>query len=268
MLSSLRQFSSIVLGLLTLIVTAAPGPALENGPRSVRDWEALWTNVLMRHVDEAGKIDFAALSRERGDLDRTVAFVAANDPMSRRADFASRAARLAYYINAYNALAMHGVVDSGVPDSLGGVRKFTFFYLRTVSVGGKPMTLRGLENDVIRPIGEERIHFALNCMVVSCPRLPRAAFTADKLDKQLEAATRAFIGESRNVRADPDKHELWLSAIFKFYTEDFTAHAPSLIAYVNRYRAERIPPDFKVRFLDYDWIVNRRGRTGTTGERP
>jgi Protein of unknown function, DUF547 len=153
---------------------------------------------------------------------------------------------------------MHGVVESGVPDSLDGVRKFTFFRLRKVVVGGRSLSLHSFENDVIRPFGEERIHFALNCMVLSCPRLPRAAFSAERLEKQLDAAARTFIGESRNVRADATKSELWLSAIFKFYTEDFLASAPSLVAYVNRYRTERIPPASRVRFFDYDWTVNRR----------
>lgn len=77
---------------------------------------------------------------------------------------------------------MYGVVDAGVPDSLGGLTKFTFFYLRRFTIGGKSVSLYSFENDVIRPLGEERVHFALNCMVVSCPRLPRTAFTADQLD--------------------------------------------------------------------------------------
>lgn len=112
------------------------------------------------------------------------------------------------------------------------------------------------ENDVIRPLGDPRIHFALNCMVVSCPRLLRAAFNTDKIDQQLDEAARTFIGESRNVRVDGGKREVWLSSIFKFYTEDFLAHEPGLIAYVNRYRADKIPTDFAIRFQDYDWTVN------------
>jgi hypothetical protein len=52
--------------------------------------------------------------------------------------------------------------------------------------------------------------------------------------------------------------EVWLSAIFDFYTADFLAHAPSLIAYVNRYRAVQVAADFKVRFLEYHWTVNHR----------
>ena len=118
------------------------------------------------------------------------------------------------------------------------------------------------ENDVIRRLGEERVHFALNCMVVSCPRLPRTAFSADALERQLDTAARTFMSERRNVGVDPVRREVWLSAIFDFYTKDFLDHAPSLIAYVNRYRTEPIPSEFKVRFFDYDWTVNDRRRVG------
>lgn len=65
------------------------------------------------------------------------------------------------------------------------------------------------------------------------------------------------MNETRNVRVDAAARTMWLSAIFKFYTEDCLAHAPSLIDYVNRYRTDPIPQDFSVRYLDYDWTVNQ-----------
>jgi len=157
---------------------------------------------------------------------------------------------------------MHGVVETGVPRSLGGLTKFTFFYLKKFTVGGKSISLYDLENNVIRPLGEERVHFALNCMVVSCPRLPRIAFTADALEQQLDTAAHVFLAERRNVTVDPVRRDVWLSRIFDFYTKDFLAGAPTLIDYVNRYRTDPIPPGFKVRFFDYDWTVNDRGRVG------
>jgi len=254
--------TSMALGLLSLISVSIPVPAGGSEEMSVREWEALWTAVLARHVDEQGRVDFSALKQNHGDLGRVVAFIAAVDPASQPQRFPDKRSRLAFYINSYNALAMYGVVDAGVPESLGGVMKFRFFYLRTFTVGGKSISLYNLENDIIRPLGEERVHFALDCMVVSCPRLPRMAFSADALDRQLDAAARGFIAEPRNVRVDPGKREVWLSAIFDFYTNDFLAHGPSLTNYVNNYRAEQIPSDFKVRFLDYDWTVNDRGRVG------
>jgi hypothetical protein len=255
-----RMRAGIVFGLLVLFCVAAPGARGASSDRTltVPEWEALWSRVLGRYVDDAGRVDFAALAQEHGDLDRVVAFVAAVDPSSQPRLFPDRASRLAFYINAYNALAMEGIIETGVPKSLDGLTKFTFFYLRKFTLGEKSISLYDLENDVIRPLGEERVHFALNCMVVSCPRLPRTAFTADALERQLDVATRTFLAEKRNVSVDPAKRELRLSAICDFYTKDFLAHAPTLIDYVNRYRAEPIPAEYSVRFFDYDWTVNDR----------
>jgi hypothetical protein len=77
-------------------------------------------------------------------------------------------------------------------------------------------------------------------------------------DGQLDSPVRQFVGDSRNVWIEHAKREVWLLPIFDFYTEDFLAHAPTLVAYVNRYRAAQIPSDFNVRFLEYHWTVNDR----------
>lgn len=82
------------------------------------------------------------------------------------------------------------------------------------------------------------------------------------LDRELDAAARSFIEEERNGSVDLVRGYVWLSGIFDFYAADFLNRAPSLIAYVNRYRAEPMPSDFRVRFFDYDWTVNARGRVG------
>ena len=206
---TMRLAADIPIGVLMVLATAtfgatgAPGAATMTIP----EWETLWSSVLARYVDDAGRIDFAALSHDHADLDRVVAFVAAVDPVSEPQRFPDRAARIGFYINAYNALAMHGIVETGVPRSLGGVTKFTFFNVKKFTVGGKSISLYDLENDVIRPLGEERVHFALNCMAVSCPRLPRTAFTADALEQHLDTATRTFLAEKRNVSVDPVKRK-------------------------------------------------------------
>src|SRR5713226_8718243 len=98
-------------------------------------------------------------------------------------------------------------------------QKFTFFYLRTFTIGGRSVSLYSFENDVIRPLGEERLHFALNCMVVSCSMLPRTAFMANQLDRQLRVAVHEFVNEPRNVRVDAAEDTVWLSAIFQLYAK-------------------------------------------------
>src|SRR5258708_24709809 len=94
---------------------------------------------------------------------------------------------------------MWGVLDGGVPKRFGWFGRIRFFVLRKFTMGGRAISLYRLENSVIRPLGDPRVHFALNCMSVSCPRLPQSAFTANALDEQLAAAAREFAAEKRNV---------------------------------------------------------------------
>jgi hypothetical protein len=73
-------------------------------------------------------------------------------------------------------------------------------------------------------------------MAKACPRLPRRPFTAAGIDAELEREARRFFAEPRNLELDPARRTVRLSEILRFYTEDFTKEAPSLIAYANRYR--------------------------------
>ncbi|MDE2069231.1 MAG: DUF547 domain-containing protein [Bradyrhizobium sp.] len=251
---------AIALGLTSILL----GPSAASPPanRSLEAWQAEWTQVLQGHVDAKGRVDFSGLAGDRTGLEDVVKLVAAVDPVSTPALFPTVEARLAYYIDAYNALAMYGVLDAGVPEQFGWLGRLRFFYLRKFVVGGRSISLYSLENDIIRPMGDPRVHFALNCMSVSCPRLPRTAFTPGGLDRELDAAAREFVGEDRNVHVDREARMVTLSAIFDFYTKDFLAKAPSLIDYVNQYRANLVPRDYKVMFADYDWTINDRSRVG------
>ena len=234
--------------------TTVPRPGATPPPDT--DPLAAWGQVLERHVDDQGLVDYAGLAEDRDDLNSFVAYVYAVSPESHPARFPGRADRLAYYINAYNALAMYNVLESDVPESLAGWTKLDFFVLRRLQVGGERMSLYGFENDVIRPQGDARVHFALNCMAVSCPRLPRTPYLADGLDARLDGDARAFFAEPRNLTVDHEARTVALSEILDFFEEDFLVDAPSLIAYVNRYAGEPIPEGYDVRFFDYDWTVN------------
>ena len=230
-------------------------------PATLAEALDLWSSALTRFVDEQGRTDFNALAANRKDLDEFAAYVARVSPGTSPELFPRRADVLAYHLNAYNALAMKGVVDEGVTDGFTSFfKRQLFFRFRKVTVGGVSMSLSAYENDVIRPLGEPRVHFALNCMVRSCPRLPQEAFSADELEAQLEVAAREFLNDQRNVRVDAAAREVWLSSILDFYTRDFAPDGKreSLIGYVNRYRDEPIDPGFAVKFIPYDWTLNRR----------
>jgi Protein of unknown function, DUF547 len=247
-----------VAAILLFLVAACSTLPVPSTPRAVDNPDAAWARVLAAYVDERGRVDFAGLASHRADLDSYVAYIAVTPPDS----IADPKRRLAYLVNAYNALSMYNVLDSGIPERLDLFGRVQFFWLKRVVVGGEAISLYDLENEKIRPMGDERVHFALNCMSVSCPRLPQAAFDGASLDRQLDAAARAFFAEPRNVMVDPTHREIWLSKILSFYTEDFLRKAPSLIDYVARWRGEQLPKDYEIRFFPYDWTINRQPETG------
>jgi Protein of unknown function, DUF547 len=242
--------------------TQLPAPSLTGTPSAGAPLDS-YATVLQRYVDDRGRTDFQGVARDRAALDTYVSHVYRTSPESNPEQFPTQDARLAYYLNSYNALAMYNVVQSGIPASLGGLKKVGFFYFTDVEVGGKTMSLYDYENDVIRQQGEERVHFALNCMAAGCPRLPRYPFPSENLDAELDKQARFFFSEPRNLRVDPDKKTVYVSEILSFFTKDFLKKKPTLIAYVNQYVSPPIPDDYKVDFIPYDWTINNQPKNLT-----
>lgn len=220
-----------------------------------------WKNILSEYVDEEGRTDFIALASNIDELKIFVDAIAEVSPKSHPDLFTSREAILSYHINAYNALAMYGVIERDIPDNFSSFfKRLSFFKLRGVTIGGKSTDLYTYENKVIRKFDEPRLHFALNCMVRDCPRLPQEAFEPNTLDSTLDALTREFLSKPKYIRVNHDKRTVHLSYIFKLYPEDFveSGKVKDLIPYVNRYVKPEIPSHYKVKIMDYDWTVNQQ----------
>jgi hypothetical protein len=255
-----RLLAALCIAVLAGCATVVTPPAAP--PTNDVQADAAWARVLDRFVDVRGAVNFSALAADRGDLDRMLRHVA-DTPLN---SFAGARARLAHMINAYNALSMAGVIDSGLPETHAGlVAKLRFFVWRKQVIGGEAMSLRAFENDVIRPftraIGEPRVHFALNCSALACPALPRQPFRAATLDADLARETLSFFARTENLRVDDAAREIWLSELLDFYPEDFVpAHGASLVDYVNRALGLSLPLDYAVRFTPYDWTVAQQAR--------
>ncbi|MEM8497793.1 MAG: DUF547 domain-containing protein [Pseudomonadota bacterium] len=222
---------------------------------------AAWEDTLARFVDDQGRTDFTSLANDTQNLQLFVSFVNEVSPRSHPDQFPSRNDVLAYHINAYNALAMMGVIERGIPDNFSSFfKRASFFKFRKIIVGGKKTSLYDYENKVIRPLDEPRIHFALNCMVRDCPRLPKEPFYAARLDEQLDAVTREFFSKPIHFRVEASEKSVYVSSILDFYTKDFVPSGKprDLAKYFNAYVEEQVPEHFKVRFIDYDWTVNHQ----------
>ncbi len=221
-----------------------------------------WSTILERYVDDDGRGAFRDLAaRDGATLDAYLAALATADPGGWTRD-----EQLAFWINAYNALIFRAVLDGHSAESLFGRYRMFWRYRRVVA--GAERTPDDIENRIIRPMGESRIHFALVCASASCPKLLRRAWRAATLEADLDAQTRRFVNDPARNRIAPGAPALGLSAIFDWYDEDFGGSDDALRAYVARFsdepsRAYLTEQRPEVEFLDYDWSLNAQ-----PGQRP
>jgi hypothetical protein len=163
--------------------------------------------------------------------------------------------QLAFYLNAYNAWILHEALGKyptkSVKDAL-----FTFFTGKRIKVAGQETSFNALEKETIRSkFSEPRVHFALNCASRSCPPLNREAFSAGKLEEQLEKLAKGYVNSENGVRYSAESKAAQLSKIFDWYKDDFKGEGGPL-TFINKRRATTIPNDTKISYQDYDWSLN------------
>jgi hypothetical protein len=254
------------LALICLALAGAPAVAAERFSHDD------WNRVVGRFVDARGQVDYQALARDRADLDRYLARIEARSPRTHPALFPSRDDRLAYWLNAYNAQVFQGVLARGPErDSVwkgGLISGKAFFEDMDIVLGGEKMSLKSLEDDIVRrEFQDPRVHAALNCASKGCPRLPQKPFDPATLDAELDAAMREFAGEARNCAVDRAARTVTLSKIFDWFEGDFLdfekrqgTRDPNVLDYVNRYRPAdaQVPRDFRIKFFEYDKAINQQ----------
>jgi hypothetical protein len=210
--------------------------------------------------DTAGvRVDYAGL---RGSADWRRLLVSLSN--AKPPGTSERAARLAFWINAYNVLAIQLVADHAPRKSIRDIGGFLrpVWKRKAGVVGGDAVTLDWIEHQMLRPMGEPRIHAAIVCASISCPSLLREPWRAEHLDRQFGAAWRAFLANpSKGLRVDAPANTLYLSKIFDWFAGDF-ADAGGVLEMIAPYLrpSDRdwlaANPEPRIRFLSYDWRLN------------
>ncbi|MEN0003370.1 MAG: DUF547 domain-containing protein [Bacteroidota bacterium] len=218
---------------------------------------AIWDSLLQKHVSEAGWVDYEGFIADSTQLNRYLDLLSAHHPNETNwtAD-----ERLAYWINAYNAFTVKLIVDHYPVVSIKDIKRGIPFVnsvwdIKFIQIEGATYDLNNIEHGIIRQRFEEpRIHFAVNCASVSCPKLANFAFTATELDTQLTRVAKGFLADpSKNKFVSPQKAEL--SKIFSWYGGDFKKEG-DLIDYVNQYAPQQLNADADIDYLDYNWNLN------------
>jgi uncharacterized protein DUF547/glycosyl transferase family 2 len=233
---------------------AAPAPASAD---SVHFDHTPWTRLVAAYVDTSGRVAYRQLQRHgRPALDTYLHSLAAARP-----DAWPERDQIAFWLNAYNAGIVTAVLDGFSAESLiGRGRIFKFWKFE---VAGRQLSLDQIEHEILRArLQEPRIHFALVCAAMSCPRLRREAYVGDRLEGQLDDQARTFFNDSRRNYFDPTQGQVRLSKVLEWFREDFERDGP-LLVYVSSFVDDahvrdwlRSGANIDVGFLDYDWTLN------------
>lgn len=262
-LFTLEKFKPVfAAALAAALMTTLSASALADFPAANLNGvdHSLFTQVLADHVKD-GAVDYRAIKTDER-FARYIALLQNADPAA-----LSGEEKLAFWVNAYNAFTIQYVLKKYPLKSL--MNKLSYatgggtFKTKFITVNGVKYSLNDIENDIIRPMGDPRIHFALVCGAKSCPPLRPEAYVAGRLSEQFDDQGRIFMSQPGKNRFDFEKNEIYISKIFDWFKDDFRKNGKTEIDFISQY----LPPEqaqkllaraatIKIKHTDYDWDLN------------
>jgi len=208
---------------------------------------SVWDGLLTKFISSDGKVDYRSLNNNKGVLRDYIASLGANMPM----ETWTQEDKLAYWMNAYNAMTVDLILRNLPLESIKDINKP--WDQRNWKLGSKWYNLDEIEHQILRKMGDPRIHFGINCASFSCPPLLNEAFTSQKVDSQLDLLARRFINDPK--RNTISKESIQLSKVFSWFAKDFKTGG-TLIDFLNLYSEITIDPKARKSFKTYDWTLN------------
>jgi hypothetical protein len=242
--------------ILTLLVTVALVDTAFAASIDSSVSHRLFSELLHKYVAN-GNVNYAGFKSEEAKLDQYLDLLQNVDPNA-----LSRNEQFAFYANVYNAWTIKLILTKypGI-DSIKELGIFNSgpWKKQVVRLKGQTVSLDHIEHDILRPrFKDPRVHFAINCAAKSCPPLRSEPFLAEKLDQQLDDATRSFINNPASYRLEG--RNLHVSRIFKWFSEDFNDDPLGFfLKYANpelKRKLENNLVKINIEYLAYDWSLN------------
>ena len=268
MKKNLFKFTSLILSLLFInsILSAKPVTIVGEPQEKTVSISAIshsdFDALLKKYVDDNGDVNYTDWKKD--DLDTLKIYLesyASADPDKK----SSKNHQLAFWINAYNALTIHGILDkyptSSIRNHTAKVFGYNIWKDLKVTVGDSAYSLDQIEHEILRHMDEPRIHFAIVCASHSCPKLLNEAFDAHNLDAQLDKNAVDFFANPENFTLQGNKVKL--SSILDWFGEDFGNNKlevlESILDYIPEDDADAIADNegtLKISYLPYSWKLN------------
>ncbi|WP_072053012.1 DUF547 domain-containing protein [Hymenobacter terrenus] len=242
------------------VVRAADKAPAVTPPAAVGIDHSAYDKLLKKYVNDKGLVNYKGFKADEKTFDQYLDLLNKNPPAASW----SKGQQMAYWINAYNAYTIRLILNHYPVQSIKDIgTKIQIPFVTTpwaskfFSIGGTKMSLDNIEHGTLRKkYNDPRIHFALVCASISCPRLRNEAYTADKLERQLDDQGRDFLNNP--TKNKPGKETAQLSKYFDWYKGDWTSNGQSVANWVNKYSTTKIDNKTKISYLDYNWQLNEQ----------
>lgn len=206
-----------------------------------------WDVLLKKHVSNKGNVNYKGIKKNRAALQNYITSLSENMPT----DAWNKNEKLAYWINAYNAMTIDLILRHYPINSIKDIKNP--WDQRFWKLGEKWYNLNEIEHDILRKMNEPRIHFGIVCASYSCPKLLNEAFIASNLETQLTEVTKGFLADPE--RNNISENDIKISQIFQWFSKDFKGDG-GLINFLNQYTSVEISEKAKKTFKDYNWSLN------------
>ena len=151
---------------------------------------SIFNDLLKKHVSKKGNVNYNGFKTDSKTLQNYIELLKTYQPTENW----TKTDKLAYWINAYNALTIDLILRNYPTKSIKDIK--SPWDQRLWKFGDKWQNLNDIEHKILRKMNEPRIHFAIVCASVSCPKLQNEAFIASKLEAQLTNATKEFLADT------------------------------------------------------------------------
>lgn len=196
-----------------------PGQTLPPPPPSLdyRDW----ATVLRENVKD-GLVDYEHLATHAQPLEKFLMLMASVGPGATPGLMPTRAARMCFYVNAYNAAVLKAVLKAEIPDTMHDLGRPRLDHAYRVMVDRQPWTLWQLREAArTESDGDARVEFWLCDAARGSPRLQAQPLLAASADEQLRRAAVQAMSDSAMVVVDHAKERLDVAIIIGQRREAF-----------------------------------------------
>ena len=161
-----------------------------------------------KNISKEGSVNYSKIKKDQKELKSLL-----NQINSQEIYSWDKNTKMAFWINTYNVFCINFIIQNYPVKSIKDIRNP--WTSKTNYFENKAVSLNHIEHNILRKMGDPKIHFAIVCASESCPKLSNKAYKPNTLKEQLNDAAKEFVNDDSKNSISVNSIEI--SNIFKWF---------------------------------------------------